>query len=253
MRPDVRFVDLIPADRFRSRPVAQVPSMAVFFLSWTCLANKPVSGLKPINHDGRGSNPPPVFVFPGWWIPPSFLAPGRPTPDSFPMQVMALTGGIASGKTMTCALLREYLPSLEIFDSDTSVRDLLVNDVAVAEAISAAFGEEVVEGGRIDRAKLRAKVFSDEGARAVLEAILHPRVREECLDSLRTADKKGVEFFVADVPLLYEKGFDFGQSQVLVVASSRSTQFRRIKTRNGFEDLMIDSILAAQLPVQEKI
>lgn len=155
---------------------------------------------------------------------------------------------------MTCGLLREYLPSLMIFDSDASVRDLLDSDRTVAAAISDVLGKGVLEeGGQIDRARLREKVFSDDTARALLESILHPRVRQECLDSLRDAAKRGVEFFVADVPLLFEKGFDFGQSQVLVVASSRSTQFRRIKARNGFDDRMIESILAAQLPVQEKI
>lgn len=170
------------------------------------------------------------------------------------MRVMGLTGGIASGKTTACALLREFLPSLVIFDSDAEVRRLLEQDEGVATAITGAFGEEALgNDGRVDRVWLRGRVFSDEAARTRLEAILHPRVREECLDSLRDAGKRGVEFFVADVPLLFEKGFDFGQSQVLVVASSRSTQFRRIRARNGFDDPMIESILAAQLPVQEKI
>jgi transcription termination factor Rho len=170
------------------------------------------------------------------------------------MRVMGLTGGIASGKTTACALLREFLPSLVIFDSDTSVRRLLEEDQGVATAIADAFGDEVEgKNGGVDRALLRSRVFADPTARTRLESILHPRVREECLDSLRDAGKRGVEFFVADVPLLFEKGFDFGQSQVLVVASSRSTQFRRIRARNGFDDPMIESILAAQLPVQEKI
>lgn len=170
------------------------------------------------------------------------------------MRVMALTGGIASGKTMTCGLLRESLSSLMLFDSDAAVRGLLENDPAVAAEISAAFGPEALgAGGRVDRDWLRGRVFSDAAARIALESILHPKVRQECLDSLREAATRGVEFFVADVPLLFEKGFDFGQGQVLVVASTRSTQFRRIKARNGFDDQMIDSILAAQLPVQEKI
>jgi transcription termination factor Rho len=82
---------------------------------------------------------------------------------------------------------------------------------------------------------------------------LHPRVREECLDSLRRADTRGAELFVADVPLFFEKGFDFGQTKVLVVASSRSTQVQRLKARSGLADPMIESILAAQLPIQEKI
>ena len=96
-------------------------------------------------------------------------------------------------------------------------------------------------------------MFSDEAARLRLEAILHPRVKQECLDSLEKAATRGADLFIADVPLFFEKGFDFGQNQVLVVASSRATQIQRLKARGGFEDDLIESILAAQLPVQEKM
>ena len=170
------------------------------------------------------------------------------------MRVMALTGGIASGKSTVCRLLLDCIPKLEIFDCDAVVYRLLETDLKVAAALSQIFGIHVLDGlGRVDRQFLRERVFQDETARFQLESILHPRVRQECLDSRETAVTRGAELFVADVPLLFEKGFDFGQTGVLVVASSRSTQIQRIKVRNGFDDSMIESILAAQLPVQEKM
>jgi transcription termination factor Rho len=151
-------------------------------------------------------------------------------------------------------LLREWLPRVAIFDCDEAVHRLLEADAEVAAIVSEAFGREALdERGRIDRHFLRGRVFADDAARLRLEAILHPRVRQECLDSLEQAGKRGAELFVADVPLFFEKGFDFGQTQVLVVASSRSTQIQRLKARSGFDDLLIESILAAQLPVQEKM
>jgi transcription termination factor Rho len=169
------------------------------------------------------------------------------------MQVMALTGGIASGKSTVCRLLGECLPSLVIFDCDAAVHRLLETDPDVAAIISSSFGEEALDAhGRIDRHFLRGRVFTDTSARLRLEEILHPRVRQECLDSLQQAATRGAELFVADVPLLFEKGFDFGQNQVLVVASSRSTQIQRLKARGGFEDSLIESVFAAQLPIQEK-
>jgi len=171
-----------------------------------------------------------------------------------PMRVMALTGGIASGKSTVCRLLREYLPSLVIFDSDAAVHRMLESVPEVAALIAEAFGADALdESGCIDRHFLRGRVFADEAARARLEAILHPRVRQECLDSLENAAMNGAECFVADVPLFFEKGFDFGQNQVLVVASSRSTQIQRLRARGGFDDALMDAILAAQLPVQEKM
>jgi transcription termination factor Rho len=170
------------------------------------------------------------------------------------MTSIALTGGIATGKSTVCDLLREYLPRVVIFDCDRAVGRLLEADAGVVSALCLAFGAEVLDGsGRVDREFLRGRVFADEAARLQLESILHPRVREECLDSLAQAAKKGAELFVADVPLLFEKGFDCGQTQVLVVATSRSTQIQRLKARSGFEDRLIESILATQLPIQEKM
>jgi transcription termination factor Rho len=167
---------------------------------------------------------------------------------------MALTGGIASGKSTVCRVLREYLPAVVIFDCDAAVHHLLEADPEVAAIVLEAFGDQALDAeGRIDRHFLRGRVFGDEAARLRLEAILHPRIKQECLDSLEIAATRGADLFIADVPLFFEKGFDFGQHQVLVVASSRATQIQRLKARGNFEDDLIESILAAQLPVQEKI
>lgn len=170
------------------------------------------------------------------------------------MKVVVLTGGIASGKSSVCRLLREWLPAVVIFDCDAAVHRMLESDPVVTSQIGEVFGSQALDArGQVDRHFLRGRVFAQESARICLEQILHPRVRQECLDSLAQAVKRGAELFVADVPLFFEKGFDFGQSQVLVVASSRSTQVQRLKARSGFDELLIESILAAQLPLQEKM
>jgi transcription termination factor Rho len=170
------------------------------------------------------------------------------------MHLMALTGGIASGKSTVCRLLREWLPAVAVFDCDEAVHRLLESNSEVAVIVAESFGNQALDtNGRIDRHFLRGRVFADDAARSRLEEILHPRVRQECLDSCEQAGKQGAELFVADVPLFFEKGFDFGQTQVLVVASSRSTQIQRLRARSGFDDRLIESILTAQLPVQEKM
>jgi transcription termination factor Rho len=167
---------------------------------------------------------------------------------------MALTGGIASGKSTVCRLLGECLPSLVIFDCDAAVHRMLEGDPEVAAIIAESFGGQALDPhGRIDRHFLRGRVFAEPAARLRLEAILHPRVKQECLDSLARAVTRGADLFVADVPLFFEKEFDFGQTHVLVVASSRATQIQRLKARGGLDDLLIESILVAQLPVQEKM
>jgi transcription termination factor Rho len=171
-----------------------------------------------------------------------------------PMHVMALTGGIASGKSTVCRHLREFIPSVILFDCDAAVHRLLEADTEVAGFVREAFGDQALDAaGRIDRHFLRGRVFSDDEARLRLEAILHPRVTKECLDFLESSRQSGADLFVADVPLFFEKRFEFGQERVLVVASSRSTQIRRLKARSGFDPSLIESILAVQMPVHEKI
>ena len=170
------------------------------------------------------------------------------------MRVMALTGGIASGKSTVCRLLRDCLNSVVIFDSDAAVRRMLEVDPEVIAVVTESFGPPALDSqGRIDRHFLRGRVFADTEARLRLEQIIHPRVLKDCLASLATAEQSGATLFVADVPLFFEKGFDFGQEQVIVVASSRETQIQRLKARSGFEQSMIDSILAVQLATDEKI
>ena len=169
------------------------------------------------------------------------------------MRVFGLSGGIASGKSTACLTLTKLCPEMRLFDADVSVRGLLANDPAVENEVVEAFGEEcrLSEGG-VDRAVLRSFIFGDSDARRKLESILHPRVREECLESLESARKLRLPLFVADIPLLFENGFDFGQELNLLVATSWHTQFERLKERNGFDDALARSILAAQMRVEEK-
>ena len=168
------------------------------------------------------------------------------------MKSFVVTGGIASGKSTVCGILGR-VPGVVVFDCDKQVRFLLEGDAAVAEEIRGVFGDEAVKEGRVDRGFLRAMVFADPSSRRKLEEILHPRVRKECLDSRERARDSGAGMFIADVPLFFETGFDFGQDEVIVVASSRMTQIQRRRVRGGFEDSVIEAVLAAQLPVEEKI
>ena len=169
------------------------------------------------------------------------------------MLTLALTGGIATGKSTAVRLFQEFVPDIVVFDCDESVK-LLLDSPEVISEITGQLGEGILdpETGKIDRAKLREEVFADEGKRKLLEGILHPRVRQECLALREKAAKQGARCFLADVPLLFENGFDFGQSQAITVSTTRATQAARLKARNGWDDKLIDSVLAAQLPIGDK-
>ncbi len=170
------------------------------------------------------------------------------------MLVFGLSGGIASGKSTACRILREVCPDAVVFDADACVHRLLEGDPVVIAAVRTRFGGGVIgPSGAIDRPALRQAIFGDAAARRDLEAIVHPRVREECLESLASARRLPASLFVADIPLLFENAFDFGQHGNLLVAAGLETRYRRLRDRNGFDDATIASILAAQMPQEEKL
>src|SRR5262249_13669908 len=121
--------------------------------------------------------------------------------------VVAVTGGIASGKSVVTQQLAEGLDAV-VFDSDVEARRLVDEDPDVRRELVAAFGPGVISAdGRVDRPAIRKIVFDNESRRRELEGILHPRIRaawrrkmEEHLHLGPTAP------LVLDIPLLYETG-----------------------------------------------
>jgi|TARA_B110000037_G_scaffold153217_2_gene172821 transcription termination factor Rho len=170
-----------------------------------------------------------------------------------PMLTLALTGGIATGKSSAVRYFQHFIPDIVVFDCDLAVRQLLEMEEVVSEVVG-LFGNAIIdpETGAIVREKLRAEVFANPEKRKLLEGVLHPRVRQECLALCDEAATEGARCFLADVPLLFENGFDFGQTQSITVSTSRATQVARLKARNGWDDALIESVLAAQLPLEEK-
>lgn len=170
------------------------------------------------------------------------------------MKVFALTGGIATGKSTAARIMCRLAPEITFFDCDESVRGLLNREDILTE-VSDSLGEGTLDlNGQLDRDKLRAMVLNDKEKRTQLESILHPKVKQECLEKLRKfSNTPSTTIFVADIPLLFESCFDFGQELNLVVATSVATQRVRLRERNHFKDKMITLFLDAQLPISEKV
>jgi len=140
----------------------------------------------------------------------------------------------------------------EIFDADAEARMLLERDLEVREAVireisSAAYDEN----GEPDRAEIRRVIFADPFAKARLEEILHPRVRE-CWMALAAEKREAGRQLLVDIPLLFENHLESHFSLVITVACSRETQIQRVVAR-GIESQVAEKILAAQTPTLEKI
>lgn len=169
------------------------------------------------------------------------------------MRILGLTGGIATGKSTCVEIFRRLDPSVCVFDADRCVAELY-RSAEVLNELRAIVGNQVIDSaGQLDRAYLRSRLFSDQELKSQIQDFVHPLVRKECLASLRQASKsEGTSSFIADVPLLFEGGFDFGQDANLTVAVSRETQVQRLIMRNGFDDATVHAILEAQLPISHK-
>ena len=164
---------------------------------------------------------------------------------------VALTGGIATGKTY--CLTRLAALGAPVIDADRLARDAVAPGTPGLSAVVARFGPEVLAaGGGLDRPRVAAIVFADPDARRDLERIVHPIVYRgirEWADRLAAA---GRPLAVADVPLLYETGHDRDFDRVVVVACPPDQQVRRLAGRNRLNESEARRRLAVQWPIERK-
>ena len=170
------------------------------------------------------------------------------------MPAIAITGGIASGKSTFTRLLRD-LTGARAFDTDACARRLLAEDAASLAAVRATFGPGVFDAaGAVNRAALRAVVFADPVRRADLEGILHPRVRAEWQAFLQSGLQNAPNaLLLVEIPLLYETGAAAFFDQVIVVGCGLATQIYRLTEGRGLTETVARQIIASQWELAEKM
>jgi dephospho-CoA kinase len=163
--------------------------------------------------------------------------------------VVGLTGGIGSGKSAVADAFARL--GIEVTDTDRLAHALTAAGQPGHAAILDAFGPEFRRpDGELDRARLRQHVFADAAARARLEAILHPMIREAARREM--ASWSG-PYGVLVVPLLVERGGLAGVDRVLVVDCPEEEQVRRVVARSGLRPDDVRAIMATQLPRSQRL
>lgn len=159
------------------------------------------------------------------------------------MFAVGLTGGIGSGKTTVADLFAKH--GVSIVDTDVIAHCITAPGGAAMPLIEQAFGAQyVASDGALDRAKMRALVFSDDAAKAKLEAITHPLIRAE---TEREREAATGPYVVIVVPLLVESGtWRSRVDRVLVVDCGLETQIARVMRRNAFSREQVLAIIARQ-------
>lgn len=163
------------------------------------------------------------------------------------MPLIALTGGIASGKSTIARRLADR--GAVVVDADAIVRDVQAVGSPVLDEIAAAFGEDVITAdGALDRAALGARVFGDDEALARLNAIVHPAVRAESARRFAAAfDADPAAVVVYDVPLLVEARVDDPWDLIVVADAPAALRAGRLVHERGLSESDAAARLASQV------
>jgi dephospho-CoA kinase len=165
-----------------------------------------------------------------------------------PLRV-GLTGGIASGKSTVADMFAEL--GTPVIDTDVIAREIVEPGQPALEEIRESFGADVItEDGRLDRAEMRRRVFADEHARRRLEAILHPRIRD---NAMRQAEVAGGDYQLIVVPLLAESPMRHAMDRILVVDCDVDVQVARLLERDAETEEQARRIIEAQASREQRL
>ena len=162
---------------------------------------------------------------------------------------IGLTGGIASGKSTVAEHFREL--GAAIVDTDVIAREIVRPGSPALQHIRRQFGDAVVAAdGSLDRAAMRAVVFADSDKRQALEAILHPRIRDE---TLRQAASARGPYQLIVVPLLADSPLKDSMDRILVVDCDPEIQLKRLLQRDVETEQQARRIIAAQVSREQRL
>jgi len=168
------------------------------------------------------------------------------------MQRVALTGGIATGKSHVLAVFTAL--GVPTIDADILAREAVAPGTTGFEAVKARFGPSILDPtGALDRRKLGDIVFADAQARRDLEAIIHPAVVAAIDRWFTGLEGAAAGFAIADIPLLFETGREHQYDIIVVTACELQTQIRRLIARDRVTDTEARQRISAQLPIEEKV
>jgi len=163
--------------------------------------------------------------------------------------VVALTGGVASGKSAVSGHFAEL--DVPVVDTDIIARQVVKAGSSGLAAIKTAFGPEMITAeGALDRGLLRRKIFEEPGARTRLEDILHPRIAEEARRQLAALK---APYAILVVPLLVESGLFSDADRVLVVDVPEDLQIERLMARDGTTRKQAKAMLSAQASREQRL
>lgn len=167
------------------------------------------------------------------------------------MNIIGLTGGIASGKSTVSSFFRQK--GAVVLDADQIARELSEPGGELHAEYVRHFGAEVLQNdGTLDRRRIGQIVFSDPQQKQWLDTVSHPAIRGELLRQLAQKQNEKQRLILLDIPLLFESGWDKMADKTCLVYVNETIQLQRLMKRNGYTRREAQDRIAAQMPLEEK-
>ena len=168
------------------------------------------------------------------------------------MKVIGLTGGIGSGKSTVSKFLAHL--GAVVIDADKVGHEVFKPGTKAWQEVVDAFGQGIISAdGTIDRRKLGEIVFSNPGARAKLNQVMHPLIYEQVKSRMEEYGRKGAAIIIVEAPLLLEVGWKSLVDEVWVTSASEATVIKRLKEQKGLSEAQSLARIRAQLTDEERI
>lgn len=152
----------------------------------------------------------------------------------------AITGGIGSGKSFVCRLLKEQ--GIEIYDCDSAAKRLMRTSERLKEQLKALVGDNVYIDGRLNKPVLAQFLLASEKNQKAVNAIVHPAVADDFIAS-------GMQWM--ECAILFESGFDRLVDRVVCVTAPHETRLRRIMQRDCITREKAEEWINCQMPQEE--
>lgn len=166
------------------------------------------------------------------------------------MLKVALTGGIASGKSTVVNLFKAL--DVPIVDADAIARQLVAPQQALLSTLVKAFGSEILRAdGSLDRSQMRQRIFADPEQKQRLEQIMHPAINVEMDRQL--AELSSAEYVIVDIPLLAETQASRRFDRILVIDCPVSIQRQRLLMRDAITEQLAEQMINSQASREQRL
>lgn len=168
------------------------------------------------------------------------------------MKVIALTGGIASGKsTVSRILSSEY--HFPIIDADLIAREVVAPGSEGIRMIEENFGSDfITENGEMNRSRMEQLIRTDPKARDRLNRITHPLIKKKVEEAIEACRKQNIPIVIYDCPLLFESKHDHIADRIALVTVSPEKQIERLMARDGITAEIAQKKIEMHMPESEK-